>query len=93
MQLVKKVCNSSVTCISHGTTRLSNHQHLVQDIRVERMHCQRTESWLALCVCDENESFLLEFLVPGVNWYSAVWFHVKLCAKCTLHSCYRLYRR
>jgi hypothetical protein len=37
--------------------------------------------------------FLLEFLVPGVNGFSAWWFHVKLCAKCTLHSCYRLFLR
>jgi hypothetical protein len=40
-----------------------------------------------------NAPFLLEFLVPGVNGYSAGWFHVKLCAKCTLHSCYRLFLR
>jgi hypothetical protein len=40
-----------------------------------------------------NAPFLLEFLLPDVNVYSAVWFHVKLCAKCTLHSCYRLFLR
>jgi hypothetical protein len=40
-----------------------------------------------------NAHFLLEFLVLGVNGYSAGWFHVKLCAKCTLHSCYRLFLR
>jgi hypothetical protein len=40
-----------------------------------------------------NASFLLDFLVPGVNEYSAGWFHVKLCAKCSLHSCYGLFLR
>jgi hypothetical protein len=40
-----------------------------------------------------NAPFLLEFLVSGVNGYSAGWFHVKLSAKCTLHSCYRLFLR
>jgi hypothetical protein len=39
----------------------------------------------------ENALFLLKFLVPGVNGYSAGWFHVKLCAKCTLHSCYSFF--
>jgi hypothetical protein len=38
-----------------------------------------------------NAPFLLKFFVPGVNGYSAGWFHVKLCVKCTLHSCYRLF--
>jgi hypothetical protein len=27
------------------------------------------------------------------NGYSAGWFHVKLCVKCTLHTCYRLFLR
>lgn len=35
--------------------------------------------------------FLLKFLVPGINEYLAGWFHMKLCAKFTLHSCYRLF--
>jgi hypothetical protein len=29
-------------------------------------------------------------VVIRVSGYSAAWFHVKLCAKCTLHSCCRL---
>jgi hypothetical protein len=29
-------------------------------------------------------------LVPGLNGYSTEWFHMKLCAKCTFHSCYTL---
>jgi hypothetical protein len=32
-------------------------------------------------------------VVIPVNGYSAGWFHVKLCAKCKLHSCYRLFLR
>jgi hypothetical protein len=32
-------------------------------------------------------------VVIHANGYSAGWFHVKLCAKCTLHSCYRLFLR
>jgi hypothetical protein len=35
-------------------------------------------------------SFLLEFLVPGVNGYLAFWFHMKLYVKYMLHSCYGL---
>jgi hypothetical protein len=38
-----------------------------------------------------NATYLLEFLVPDVNGYSAGWIHVKLCAKCTLNSCYRIF--
>jgi hypothetical protein len=36
---------------------------------------------------------LLKFPVPGINGYLAEWFRVKLCAKFTLHSCYRLFLR
>jgi hypothetical protein len=38
-----------------------------------------------------NAPFLLKFLVPGINGYSAGWFHVKLCVKCMFHSCYTLF--
>jgi hypothetical protein len=48
---------------------------------------QRSDQDLCLC----RSPFLLEILVPGINGYLAGWFHVKLCAKCMLHSCYRLF--
>jgi hypothetical protein len=41
----------------------------------------------------EAMAVVIRCLVPGVNRYSAGWFHVKLCAKCTLHNCYRLFLR
>jgi hypothetical protein len=50
----ERVCNSCATCIahtiSHGTTQLSIHLQLVQEICAEREHLQRQESWSALCV-------------------------------------------
>jgi hypothetical protein len=46
--------NRCATCISHtisnGTTQPSIHLRLVQEIRAERVHLQREESWSALCV-------------------------------------------
>jgi hypothetical protein len=35
--------------------------------------------------------FLIKILASGINGYLVVWFHVKLCAQCTLHCRYRLF--
>jgi hypothetical protein len=47
----------------------------------------------AISLVMEAMAVVIRCLLPGVNGYSAGWFHVKLCAKCTLHSCYRLFLR
>jgi hypothetical protein len=48
-----RVCYSCATCtshtISHGTIKSNIHLRLVQEIRAERVHLQRQESWSVLC--------------------------------------------
>jgi hypothetical protein len=50
----ERVYNSCAACISHtisrGTTQQSIHFRLLQEIRAERGHLLRQESWSALCV-------------------------------------------
>jgi hypothetical protein len=57
--------------------------------REHDFHAFKNSSRNAAESCFANSPLLLEFLVLVVNGYSVGRFHVKMCAKCTLHSCYR----
>lgn len=56
-------------------------------------HCRQfhqTQKGPTTTLAFQIATFLLKFLVPGLNGYLAGWIHVKLYAKCTLLSCYKL---
>jgi hypothetical protein len=85
--------HQSIEKLSKFCTRLTQTQYVLRELDCCLDNNPTRPKLCAVSLVFANAPFLLEFLAPSVNGHSAGRFHVKLCAKCTLHSCYRYFLR